>query len=554
MYRITLLLIIVHAITDYIVAVDDDDITQYTDDTCVLTDIQHPDIIFYKHICGNETKAVAIFKNSKIWHVPKIFDVYPALRSLDMTNCSVEYIDTGTFGNATKLKSLFMSNNNISNIGNYAFKGANSLFNLLLSTSNISTIESKTFFGLTNLIKLDMGFNNIELLPAGVFDPLLRVESIRLNDNNIKSIGQNLFDKNEKLKRLYLSDNHIASFDPESLMNTNLMSIDLANNPLGHVDFSSLEHLQSLTLTNTSLDTLYIPPNATDISAANNLINTIEMARTFDGSNVRVQRLNLSNNFVVNMRNLSKIISVTVLDLSYNDLSTIDFAVLEPLKQLKQLSLFGNPFATFNASALQQYLPNLNIIELSPYNWTNEYKKALADKLHSEDIYMIFDERPAEPVTHPTAIPSAPTAPTADKNARLSKLAETIQQNFTDFQVQFRRVLKEIEYLGRSVNTTMQPYDLLTKMSSDLVRTQEKLLTMLIETKEANVGETVEANVKVIMVLMVICVVVACLFGCWKLMAVISASRLSWPWYRRQQAAQSSETLHAIYHSGDEEL
>lgn len=550
-----LLIIILHVVTVSRTALDDnsdtDNIT-YSDDTCVLNDVQHPDVIFYKHICGNHSKTIVIFKNSKLWHVPAIFDEYPLLRSLDMTNNSVESIAPKTFANATKLVSLFMSNNNISEINDNAFDGARNLFTLLLSTSNVSIIEPNSFYGLSNLIKLDLGFNNIEMLPDGIFDPLVKIESIRLNDNQIQRISRNLFDKNSKLKRIYLSGNNIFELNPSSLIRTNVMAIDLANNPVKNVDFSTLKHLQSLTLTNTSLEMLCIPLSATDISAANNEIYAIELPTNFNINVDRPQlaRLNLSNNVMHDFQNLSKLTKLEVLDLSFNELPTIDFSTMHSLKNLHQLSLFGNPMATFNATALQHYLPNINVIELSPFNWSTEYKTALADKLRDENIFLIYNEHPsAPPPPHTSNSQQTSTTHKPSPSNNNAEIADELVRKFNDFEIQFKRVLTEIDYLGQSVNTTMKPYDLLTNLTTDLIKTHQVLLTMLIDAKErekTTSHEMIEENLQFIKNMLLICIIAGVAFLCWKAYAFIAWNRISVPWNRRR--VQTEEPMQPILH------
>lgn len=557
----TILLIFLHLVTVFmtITASDSDDSSNdndnvtYSDDTCVLNNIQHPDVIFYKHICGNHSKTIIIFKHSKLWHVPEIFTEYPLLRSLDMTNNSVESIPPGIFENATKLTSLFMSNNNISEIDNYAFKGARNLFTLLLATSNISIIDSNSFYGLSNLRKLDLGFNNIEMLPDAIFDPLPKIESIRINDNQIQRISRNLFDKNAKLKRIYLSDNHIQTFDPMSLMSTNVMAIDLANNPLKNVDFSTLQHLLSLTLTNTSLDSLCIPVSVTDVSAANNEIQRIQLPAKIV-TQPQLARLNLSNNNLHDFQNLSKLTKLEVLDLSYNELSTIDFSTMHSLSNLHQLSLFGNPMATFNATALQFYLPNINVIELSPYNWSTEYKTELANKLRLENIFLIYNEHPIVPSAHGGGAADSTTIKPPASPTDNTKIANELIEKFNDFELQFKRVFTEIDYLGQSVNTTLKPYDLLTNLTTDLIKMHQVLLQMLIDAKENEKmasSETIESNVQFIKNILVICIIVGVVFLCWKVYGCVAWHRINMPWNRRR--VQTEEPMQPILHGDSRE-
>jgi Leucine-rich repeat (LRR) protein len=357
-----------------------------SNDSCTLKNISDTSPI--GSLCDNQT-FILFFKDSHFYGFPPVFEYYPNLRSLDISNAGIQDIDMSTFNNAGHLTSLYAYGSNMSIIPNYLFSHANNLTCLDLGNSSIVTVEKYAFEGLSNLMKLDLSDNKIKHLDGEMFQPLYRLETIRLMDNKIEIISADLFALNNRLKWAYFSSNKIFHVERNSFLHTQLKLLDLGFNELLDVDVSTLKYLKTLTVANNRLNTLIVPPNCEEIHAENNTIAVINSEEVN-----QLLKLFLSSNYLINTRNLSNFAKLEVLDLSSNHFRTIEFADLKSLIKLKELRLTGNKLSEIKIDNVVANLPNLKMIELSTKHWSDVYVNQLKVQMtdHKIELFQNRDE------------------------------------------------------------------------------------------------------------------------------------------------------------------
>lgn len=407
--------------------------------SCILSNVTDSSKI--KSSCGNEI-IYLFFRDSHFNQFPHVFEYYQNLRSVDLTNAGIQYIESTTFDGAVHLTSLEMDGSNITTLQNSVFSHANNLTTFEIQNSSISRIEDHAFQGLSRLKKLDLSYNNILHLKAAIFRPLSQLETLRMTNNKIQVIDRDLFLYNVNLGWVYLSSNNIITVDSDAFIHSKLVSLDLGFNQLKNFDLSTTKHLKMLIINDNKLDKLSVPPTVNLIHAENNSISMISSEET---NNLTV--LFLQSNCFYNLQNLAPFSKLTFLDLSKNHLQNIQLSDLKSLTQLKELKLTGNRLSEIKANDVITNLPQLEFIELSTKHWSTSYINELQDELHEHRIVMRQDRldisdddakvvttSPPSIVTtsHPTTKPMHPTEPTNTYN--VEKRLEDINNRLIELE------------------------------------------------------------------------------------------------------------------------
>ena len=121
------------------------------------------------------------------------------------------------------------------------------LVRLNVSNCGISELESGTFGHLYNLIELDLSKNNISLLVNGTFLYLANIRQLILHGNRIIQIAPGTFNGLYKLKNLDLSHQHLITLKGDTFAGlTSLLTLDLSKNSLFQIEEHSFRGLPLL--------------------------------------------------------------------------------------------------------------------------------------------------------------------------------------------------------------------------------------------------------------------------------------------------------------------
>ena len=258
------------------------------------------------------------------------------------------------------IRSLNADSMNISSLeGLQHFESLQSLY---LTNNQISDLTPLA--NLTNLKQIGMWGNSItDISPlAGLTD----LYYLSLNGNSIENIDTLDYSKFTNLEVLEFGDNNISDITSLNDLNSNLIELELRNNPL--LSISPISHL-------TSLEILELGDGGiVDITPLDNLTN--------------LRELYLSENGVSDITTLANLTSLERLEMVNNSIT--DVTALSGLENLVYLSLKSNQITDVNPLS---GLINLNTLYLSGNN-ISDYSplEPIYDQLENKDFQIGTDE------------------------------------------------------------------------------------------------------------------------------------------------------------------
>ena len=201
-----------------------------------------------KHLCPKNCTCFGNSINCSISHYVKLPLISNQTRGLDISHSSLK-ITPQSF-----LKLLYLMILNVSNCG-------------------ISELESGSFAHLYNLMELDLSKNNISHLVNGTFLYLGNIRQLNLHGNRIKKIAPGTFNGLYKLKYLDLSHQHLKTLKGDTFTGLiSLKKLDLSMNSLFQIDENSFRGLQVLYVLRLNGNKIrHIAKNSLSIESLHNL-------------------------------------------------------------------------------------------------------------------------------------------------------------------------------------------------------------------------------------------------------------------------------------------
>jgi len=202
---------------------------------------------------------------------------------------------------------------------------------LKLDHINLTSLKKDTFLsrGLTQLERLSTKSCGITRVEPGAFNGLMKLEQLSLMGNMIREIEPRTFENMTTLEELYLVSNKIEHLEPDAFWG--LSSIDgiwLDGNKIEYLHpevFINLPHLSILSLRGNQM--LYIPTDRHFISS-----NSL----TYLG----ISECNVSS---VSVATFAHLRALKMLDLSRNNLRSVDRNISTVLPKLSAMHLYDNP-------------------------------------------------------------------------------------------------------------------------------------------------------------------------------------------------------------------
>jgi Leucine-rich repeat (LRR) protein len=173
-----------------------------------------------------QARSLDLSINPQVTEIPKHNLKFPYMLRLNISSCSIHYIDERAFFDLKNLLSLDLSNNKIQRLPNLvfsklryltylnldrnieltmisstAFKGLKSVRNLKISGTKLKKISSLTFSGL-QLDSIDISYNRIEEIEDFSFNNTL-VHKINFEGNKVIKFGEFMFNGVKSLRELH---------------------------------------------------------------------------------------------------------------------------------------------------------------------------------------------------------------------------------------------------------------------------------------------------------------------------------------------------------------
>ncbi|XP_044019249.1 toll-like receptor 3 [Aphidius gifuensis] len=155
------------------------------------------------------------------------------LRHVQISSCSIFFIEPKTFANLTDLWYLDLSNNSLMRIAPGTFDGLSNLEVLKLQKNNIYKIKESTLNDLVNLYRFDICDNDLTEISNEIFYNT-KIEYLYLRNNRLKIIQKELFNYTNStlIKEIDLQNNYIDRIEKGAFAGLNLDVLDLAKNKL----------------------------------------------------------------------------------------------------------------------------------------------------------------------------------------------------------------------------------------------------------------------------------------------------------------------------------
>ncbi|XP_066458886.1 leucine-rich repeat-containing protein 70 isoform X2 [Eleutherodactylus coqui] len=275
--------------------------------------------------------AVLFLDNSKISHIhPKTFSPLKKLYSLYLNDNYIQYLDSSIFDGLVNLHYLYLQQNRIDLLPQGLFSHLKSVRSLYLQKNRIGILTSDLFFGMFNLYTLNLSSNNISQISDSALHHLEKLENLYLESNHLSKVPSNALGLLKGLKRLSLSNNQIGSIHSFAFLGLNsLQHLFLENANIQAISdktFNGLSNLKQLILSRNKLRTLD--------------------SKTFTSLNQLVY-LQLDRNGIVDISNdtFEEIgPSLKVLNLAFNNLTSLQPQVVQPLISLSHFQASYNPW------------------------------------------------------------------------------------------------------------------------------------------------------------------------------------------------------------------
>ena len=275
------------------------------------------------------------------------------LNQIGLRGNKIEHLENALFSGLVNLKKIFLEGNKIKHLESALFSGLVNLEVLYLGGNGIEKLENALFSGLVNLKKIGLLGNKIKHLENALFSGLVNLEEIYLGGNGIENLENVLFSGLVNLKKIGLEGNKIKHLESALFRGlVNLEEIYLGRNGIDNLEnalFSGLVNLKVINFVRNKLQHFHSDmflglPNLQKLNLGRNDGLQIPTDRNFIHSH-SLSHLNISS---CNIRSLSvetfaNVSALEQIDLSYNNLRTVDINILRALPELSTLYLHGNP-------------------------------------------------------------------------------------------------------------------------------------------------------------------------------------------------------------------
>ncbi|XP_075695355.1 leucine-rich repeat-containing protein 70 [Rhinoderma darwinii] len=281
---------------------------------------------------------------------------------------------------------IYLSGNNITKVSPNELSDFKDLALLFLDNSKISYIHPKAFSSLTKLYSLHLNDNDIQRLDTWIFDGLLNLHYLYLQQNQIDLLPQGLFGHLKSVRRLYLQKNRIGILGSDIFLGMfNLHTLNLANNNISRISDSAwrhLENLENLYLEGNHL--VQVPSNALGLlkglkrlSLSNNQFGSIHNFAFLGLNSLQYLFLENANIQAISDKSFNGLSNLKQLILSRNELHTLDSKTFTNLNQLVYLQVDKNAIVAISDDTFEEMGPSLKVLNLAFNNLTSLHPRVL---------------------------------------------------------------------------------------------------------------------------------------------------------------------------------
>ncbi|CAH1403227.1 unnamed protein product [Nezara viridula] len=321
------------------------------------------------------------------------------LHSLDLSSNNFESLTEDAFRPIQNkhLVELRLEDNSFHNIPYLALNNISTLEILILSRNSIGSLDIAQLSRLYKLRELYLNSNILTSLTGFASANFTHLSTVDMSRNSLSALPANFFHGAEVLKRLDLSENRLRQVPTTALSGSNIPSLvwlNLSSNPLSQLQelAKSYPSLQELHISGTNLTYLtsmdFEPfPHLLHLYLGRNRVSrvspgafrTLKSLLSLDlGINeleilpqerlhglTFLRHLNLTHNKLMDLEEFPVTLkALQVIDLSFNQISSITMGTFRHLENLGELYLYGN-WITDIASDSFRPLKKLKLLDIS---------------------------------------------------------------------------------------------------------------------------------------------------------------------------------------------
>ncbi|CAI5455769.1 unnamed protein product [Caenorhabditis angaria] len=295
----------------------------------------------------------------------------PLTTELRLEQNQITYVPPHAFKNLAKLVRLDLSKNSISEVSDRAFEGLQSLNSLVLYGNNITELPIDALRGLGNLQLLLLNANQLQCIRSGTFDHVPKLNLLSLYDNQIRSISEKTFKNLTRLSTIHLAKNPLicdcnlewlARWNQERNIETSGARCEgpkrLARKKFATLPLNKFRCKASESFITQSADQCFIDFNCPSMCICHGTTvecSNKELEKVPEEIPRYTTHLFLKNNRISTISinsSLHLLTALVKLDLSNNQISSIEDGSLANLKNLKDLNLSNNKLRHFSSSFL----------------------------------------------------------------------------------------------------------------------------------------------------------------------------------------------------------
>ncbi|CAF3557516.1 unnamed protein product [Rotaria sordida] len=238
------------------------------------------------------------------------------------------------------------------------FKRSYSYDELILINNNIKNLTSSSFDNIKTIKRINLYGNNLSFIDENLLRLLGNYleELILTGNNHINSLEFLTRYPLKKLRLIKLNQFNLTNINLEKIFHnmTNLEIISLNSCQLKHIP--NINHIKQLNLENNFLtQTIFLSTTYYYLNLANNYITSIILQNNKNLISLNISKNNLNEFYSLTISNKN----LTILDLSYNYLTYIDWTILND--NLIYLNLSSNLFTNIIINSFPKSLLSLDL-------------------------------------------------------------------------------------------------------------------------------------------------------------------------------------------------
>uniref|UniRef100_A0A1B0FBC2 Uncharacterized protein n=1 Tax=Glossina morsitans morsitans TaxID=37546 RepID=A0A1B0FBC2_GLOMM len=304
----------------------------------------------------------------------ELFINFNNLIHLEISNSHLAALDEYALHGLMHLRSLSLARNNLSEVKSWSNEQMGSLSHLDLSGNAVRSLTLNSFNRYRSLEHLNMAANLLVDVETGVFDWTPRLRHLNLAENRLVAIEKSDFYGMPRLTHLLLQENAIEFIESEAFIaNPQMRVLRLDGNQLRQVGFlqnGNFNRLLHLNLSHNAIETLDEMQflNDSDLNQLDLSYNRLMEINegSFNGLQ-NLELLNIGNNFLqrISVNGLQMLFSLESLQLNNNNLTQVPVGTFNTdVRSLRNINLSHNQLSSIDATLFSN-MPNLRFLDLS---------------------------------------------------------------------------------------------------------------------------------------------------------------------------------------------